>query len=153
MPQFFFFGIFITFSLWHWNIITNKRKKMYRFFLLFFFKISFKKKSEKKLFCSQVQWHPRVHNFSPLITPFFLWMFMANISSKELALAHHSLSPKQQSVCTHVAKPGLSYQFSWQECCQVSFFLFWADELISGVWELYFTSVCDVTVSLEALYL
>ena len=53
----------------------------------------------------QVQWHPRGHNFSPLITLFFLWMFDANIPSKEPALAHRSLSPEQQSVCTHVAKP------------------------------------------------
>lgn len=41
----------------------------------------------------------------PLISPFFVWMLLANIPSKESPLAHHSLSPEQQSVCTHVAKP------------------------------------------------
>lgn len=46
-----------------------------------------------------------MHNFSPLITLLFLWMFLANISSQEPPLAHRSLSPKQQSVCTQAAKP------------------------------------------------
>lgn len=105
---FLFFGIFIAFSLWHWN--KWKEKNVQFFFLFFFFFIldqcqKKKKNPREKLVCSQVRWNLGVYNFSPLITLFFLWMFMANIPSEEPLLAHHSLSPEQQSVCTHVAKP------------------------------------------------
>lgn len=74
------FGIFITFSLQHWNIITNEKMGRFFHFFFFFLKMNFKKTKirEKKLVCSQVQWHPRAHDFS-LLTTFVLRAFAAHV--------------------------------------------------------------------------
>lgn len=103
-----FFGIFIRFYLWYWNIITSERK-MWEIFVPSFFsfldQLQKKKSGKEKFVCSQVQWHPREHTFSHPITLFSVWVSWLIFSAKNRPLAHHSSSPEQQSVCTHVAKP------------------------------------------------
>lgn len=91
-----FFGIFIRFYLWYWNIITNERK-MWEIFVPSFF--SFldqlqKKKSEKEKFvCSQVQWHPREHTFSHPITLFSVWVSWLIFSAKKASTCSSFFKP------------------------------------------------------------
>lgn len=106
-----FFGIFIRFYLWYWNIITNERKMWEIFcslFLLSFRSTSKEKVRERKVrLFSGTMASTRAHLFSSN-HPFLSLSFMANSlgkKKKKHPLAHHSPSPEQQSVCTHVAKP------------------------------------------------
>lgn len=112
MPQFFSlaFSSHFLFGIETLSQMKEKNVQVFLFLFLLFLKDQLQNKKrrrtrEKKLVCARVREHPRVHNFSPLITLFFLWLFRANSPSKEPAVAYHSLSSKQQSVCTHVAKP------------------------------------------------
>lgn len=95
-----FFGIFIRFYLWYWNIITNERK-MWEIFVPSFFSLSYqlqKKKSEKEKFvCSQVQWHPREHTFSHTITLSSVWVSWLIFSAKKKKI--------KASTCSSFSKP------------------------------------------------
>lgn len=127
-----FFGIFVTFYLWHWNISTNEQEKKVQVFSFLLFQSTSKNQREK--ICSHIQWHLGVHIFSPLITLSLSECSQLKFPAKSpyLVIILWALSNNQCVLMWQ--SPGLSYQFSWQECCQVSFVLFWTDELISQGW-------------------
>lgn len=82
---------------------------MCRFFLfLLVLEQHQKKKKSEKLVCSQVQWHPQAHSFSPLIT-LSSSMFMAKIPGTEPPCTCSSFSKPRATISVYSCGKALAF--------------------------------------------